>query len=127
MKTSFSGERDATFGKMILTLRSTLDLTRAELAGQLGVSRQAIGEWEAGNRYPTADHLKQFIEFVLQRQVLSAGHEVEEIRALWKEAHQKIQLDEQWLHEMLEQTSRKQAYIVPFPGVEVSVAKPAAP
>ena len=63
----------------------------------------------------------------MQRQVFSAGQEVEEIRELWKEAHQKVLLDEEWLHEMLAQTSRLPARIVPFPGVEVSTDEPASP
>ena len=127
MKTAVSGERNATFGQMIQTLRRALDLTPTELAGQLGVSRQTMRNWEVGNRYPKAEHLKQFIELAVQRQVFSAGHEMEEIHALWKEAHQKVLLDEEWLHEMLAQTSRQPARIVPFPGVEVSADEPASP
>ncbi len=33
----------------------------------------------------------------------AAGHEEEEIRALWRAAHQKVLLDEPWLHELLSQ------------------------
>src|SRR6266702_3920143 len=65
-------ERDYAFGQMMLTLRTTIGLTQAGLADRLGVSRRAVAEWEA-----------------------------EEIRALWRAAHQKLLLDEDWLHALL--------------------------
>ena len=42
-------ERDYTFGQSMLTLRTSIGLTQAGLAGLLGVSRRAVGEWEAGS------------------------------------------------------------------------------
>jgi WD40 repeat protein len=86
---------------MLLTLRSRLDLTQAELASLLGVSRRAIGGWEAGGSYPKADHLKHLIEIGVQQQIFPAGREAEEIRQLWKAAHQKVFLDEAWLAALL--------------------------
>jgi len=40
-------EHDSTFGQTMLTLRKRLRLTQAGLADLLGVSRRAVGEWEA--------------------------------------------------------------------------------
>ena len=40
-------ERDYSFGQAMLTLRTTIGLTQAGLADLLGVSRRAVGEWEA--------------------------------------------------------------------------------
>src|SRR6266704_1395503 len=37
----------------------------------------------------------------MQQQAFGAGREEEEIRALWKVAHQKVLLDEAWLHDLL--------------------------
>src|SRR5258706_3214485 len=37
----------------------------------------------------------------MQQQAFPAGREEEEIRALWKAAHQKVWLDEAWLHDLL--------------------------
>src|SRR5258706_457526 len=37
----------------------------------------------------------------MQQQAFPAGREEEEIRALWKAAHQKVWLDEAWLHALL--------------------------
>ena len=39
----------------------------------------------------------------LQQHVFAAGREAEEIRALWRAAHQKVLLEEPWLHELLSQ------------------------
>jgi hypothetical protein len=54
MKRSFYGEADYAFGQAMLTLRTTLGLTQAGLAELLGVSRKAVGQWEAGGSYPKA-------------------------------------------------------------------------
>ena len=124
MKQPSIGEADVSFGQVLLTLRSALDLTQAELARQLEVSRRAIGEWEAGNSYPKAEHLKHFIELAVRQQVFPAGQEAQEIRRLWKEAHQKVLLDEEWLHALLTETSQQEALTVPFPGGEVSAQTP---
>jgi transcriptional regulator with XRE-family HTH domain len=101
VKRTLYGERDYAFGQLMLTLRTTIGLTQAGLAERLGVSRRAVAEWEAGSSYPKAERLKQLIELGVQLQVFPAGREAEEIRALWKAAHQKVLLDELWLHGLL--------------------------
>jgi transcriptional regulator with XRE-family HTH domain len=95
------GERDYAFGQLILTLRSAIGLSQAGLGELLGVSRRAVAEWEAGLSYPKTERLKQLIELGMQQQAFAAGREAEEIRALWKAAHQKVLLDEPWLHGLL--------------------------
>jgi transcriptional regulator with XRE-family HTH domain len=79
-RTSY-GERDYAFGQLMLTLRTSIGLTQAGLAGLLGVSRQALGEWETGSSYPKAEHLKQFIALGVQQQAFAASREAEESRA----------------------------------------------
>src|SRR5260370_518066 len=101
MKSSLYGERDYAFGQAMLTLRTTIGLTQAGLANRLGVSRRAVAEWEAGSSYPKAERLKVLIALGVQQQAFADGREAEEIRALWKAAHQKVLLDEQWLHGLL--------------------------
>jgi transcriptional regulator with XRE-family HTH domain len=86
---------------MMLTLRTQIGLTQAGLADRLGVSRRAVAEWEAGSSYPKAERLTQLIELGVQQQAFPAGREAEEIRALWRAAHQKVLLDEAWLLELL--------------------------
>ena len=97
MKKSSYGERDYAFGQRMLTLRTSIGLTQAGLAGLLGVSRQALGEWESGSSYPKAEHLQALIALGIQQQAFAVGREEEEIRALWRAAHQKLMLDESWL------------------------------
>ena len=94
-------EPDYAFGQRMLTLRTAVGLTQAALADHLGVSRHAVGGWETGQTYPTADHLKHFIALALQQRAFAAGREAAEIQALWRAAHQKVLLDERWLHALL--------------------------
>src|SRR5438270_723843 len=94
-------ERDYAFGQLMLTLRTTIGLTQAGLAERLHVHRRAVAGWEAGSSYPKADHLKELITLGMQQQAFAAGREEEEIRSLWKTAHQKVLLDEAWLRDLL--------------------------
>jgi transcriptional regulator with XRE-family HTH domain len=101
MNRSTYGERDYAFGQAMLTLRTGIGLTQAGLADLLHVSRRAVAEWEAGSNYPTVGHLKHLIALGVRQQAFAAGREVEEIRALWKAARQKVNLDELWLAALL--------------------------
>ena len=123
MKRSSYGERDYAFGQSMLTLRTKLGLTQAELADRLGVSRRAVGEWEGGLSYPKAEHLKQLIELAVKQQAFPAGREAEEIRALWKAAGQKVLLDESWLSTLLGRSQPHPELVAPLPATPVP-AKP---
>ena len=101
MKKAVYKERDYAFGQLMLRLRTTINLTQAGLAEQLGVSRHAVGEWEAGLSYPKAQRLKGLILLAVRTSAFVVGHEEEEIRMLWKAARQKVQFDEAWLHDLL--------------------------
>jgi transcriptional regulator with XRE-family HTH domain len=94
-------ERDYAFAQLVLTLRTAIGLTQMGLAERLGVSRPAVAEWEGGLSYPKAERLKELIALGVQQQAFAAGRKEEEIRALWKAAHQKVLLDEYWLHDLL--------------------------
>jgi transcriptional regulator with XRE-family HTH domain len=106
-------EHDYTFGQTMLRLRKSLRLTQAGLAARLRVSRRAVGEWEAGLTYPSERHLQHVIELCVQQHVFTPEREEEEIRALWKTAHQRLFLDEAWLSALLTRTSTTHAS-VPF-------------
>jgi len=118
MKSSLYGERDYAFGELMQTLRTTIGLTQAGLARQLGVSRRAVAEWEGGSAYPKADHLKALLTFAAQQKAFPAGREEEEIRAFWNATHQKVLLDERWLHDLLASARPVQ----PSPWAETLVA-----
>src|SRR5579859_1957154 len=94
-------ERDYAFGLLIQTLRSTIGLSQAGLGERLRISRRAVAEWEGGLSYPKAERLKELISLGMQQHAFPAGREEQEIRALWKAAHQKVLLDEAWLHDLL--------------------------
>jgi DNA-binding XRE family transcriptional regulator len=101
MKGDLYRERDYSFGQTMLTLRTAIGMTQAGLAGFVGVSRRAVGDWEAGVKYPSSIHLKQFIVLALKHEAFQAGHEVEEVKAFWHAAHQKVLLDDAWLAGLL--------------------------
>src|SRR5438067_1566902 len=94
-------EQDYAFGQLMLSLRMQTGLTQAGLAERLHVHRRAVAGWEAGSSYPKAEHLKELMTLAVQQQAFAAGREEEEIRALWKAAHQKVLLDEAWLCDLL--------------------------
>ncbi len=104
MRGSSYHKRDYAFGQTMLTLRTQIGLTQAELAKALAVSRKAVGNWESGICYPNAEHLKQFIALAIQHRAFPAGCTVEEVHAIWQSAHQKVLFDEIWLATLLSQS-----------------------
>jgi transcriptional regulator with XRE-family HTH domain len=101
MKQSYQ-EPDYTYGTVMFTLRTEIGLTQKGLGDLLGISGRAVAQWEAGKCYPKAEHLKKVIVLAVQHQAFPQGSEAEAIRALWKAAHQKMFIDEQWLYRLLE-------------------------
>src|SRR5258707_1236746 len=124
MKRSFYGEADYAFGQTMLTLRTSIGLTQAGLAELLGVSRRAIGKWEAGDSYPKASHLKALLAFAVGQRAFAAGREEEEIRAFWHAAHQKVLLEEAWLQGLLGK-ERPRLVLVTAQSDEQVMAQPA--
>src|SRR5215471_15418597 len=119
-------EHDYTFGQAMLTLRKRLRLTQAGLADLLGVSRRAVGEWEAGSNYPREQYLQHLIELCVQQHIFTPEREEEEIRALWKTAHQRVFLDEAWLSAVLTRPSAPAAPVEEA-GEAAVVRAPSAP
>jgi transcriptional regulator with XRE-family HTH domain len=112
-------EHDYAFGQAMLKLRTSIGLTQAGLADLLGVSRRAIGEWEAGSNYPKAERLQHLIELCVQQHVFAPEREEEEIRGLWKTAHQRVLLDEDWLSALLARLSAAPAPVEKAGGAAV--------
>jgi transcriptional regulator with XRE-family HTH domain len=94
-------DRDYAFGEAILTLRLKIGLTQAGLAHLLGISRRALGAWEAGSSYPKIEQLKKLVALAIEQHAFPIGHEAEEVQALWQASHQKVSLDEAWLNGLL--------------------------
>jgi WD40 repeat protein/transcriptional regulator with XRE-family HTH domain len=101
MSRSLQGERDYGFGQRMLALRTSIGVTQEGLAAFLGVTRKAIGRWEAGETYPNARHLQEMLAFALAQRAFPPGEEEAAIRDFWRAAHQKMLLDEQWLQQVL--------------------------
>src|SRR2546421_3798893 len=126
MKSYSYKERDYAFGQLMLTLRMRLGLTQAGLAEGLQVHRRAVAGWEAGSSYPKAEHLKELITLGVRASAFAAGREEEEIRALWKAAHQKVLLDEAWLRDLLAPPASVQLFPQAGPPGAQPGAEPAA-
>ncbi|MFL5592555.1 MAG: NB-ARC domain-containing protein, partial [Ktedonobacteraceae bacterium] len=126
MKRSRYGEPDYAFGQLMLTLRTHMGLTQASLAQQLGVSRRAVSTWELGSNYPTSAHLKELIVLGMRASAFPAGREAEEIPALWRTAHQKVLLDEQWLSTLLGRSPPSRSLVARLSVAQVP-AQPAVP
>jgi transcriptional regulator with XRE-family HTH domain len=118
-------ERDYAFGQVMLKLLTSIGLTQAGLAELLVVSRRAVGEWETGSTYPKVEHLQHFLALCVQQHVFAPEREEEEIRALWKTAHQRVLLDETWLSSVLGRPSALPAPVEEASGATVVRASPA--
>ncbi len=101
MKRHVYRERDYAFAQLVLTLRTAIGLSQVGLAERLGASRRAVADWEGGLSYPKTERLKQLIALGMRASAFPTGREEQEIRALWKAAHQKVLLDDDWLHDLL--------------------------
>jgi predicted ATPase/DNA-binding XRE family transcriptional regulator len=96
-------ERDYPFGRTMLSLRKKIKLSQGGLGNVLGVSRNTVVAWEAGEKYPSSEHLQGFIALALEKEAFPLGDETEAIGKLWEAAHQKVFLDETWLDTLLRQ------------------------
>ncbi len=97
---------DYRFGLMIVALREKTGLTQKQIGDALGVSRRTIQHWEAGTAFPDTSHLKNLIEYYLQRGSFTRGHEREEAEALWSQADEsavrrKTMFDAAWFDSLL--------------------------
>lgn len=51
------GDERVTFGERLKAARETAGLSQAEVARKLGITRQAVGQWEAGVATPNPETL----------------------------------------------------------------------
>lgn len=51
-------------------LREAAGLSLADVADAVGVSRQAVGHWEDGTRFPRPEHLEPYVQVL---RLLSGG------------------------------------------------------
>lgn len=93
-------------GQLLLTLRSKIRLTQAELAERVGVNRRSVQNWEAGASYPQEDHLQRLTAVFLEQGAFTSTHEREEAQALWEQvsrdaSHRLALFDAGWFEQLL--------------------------
>ncbi len=121
MKGVSDHDHDYAFGEAILALRLKIGLTQAGLAQRLGISRHALGAWEAGRSYPKIEQLKKLIALAIEQHGFPSGREVEEVRAFWQASHQRASLDEVWLQELLIRSGKQAIPPADARGEEASI------
>ncbi|HEX6554462.1 MAG TPA: helix-turn-helix domain-containing protein, partial [Ktedonobacteraceae bacterium] len=104
-----SHQGENAFGRSCARLRKSMGLTQRELGRLLGISEQAVGQWERGKRSPTAQHLKRLLALALQRQAFPPGQEDEEAHHLWLAARQQTDFAAFWMQARLASASARSA------------------
>src|SRR5229473_1737017 len=100
------------FGRSCATLRKRMHLTQRELGRLLGISEQAIGQWERGVRSPTVEHLKRLLALGIQRHAFAPGQEHEEAQQLWLAAGKPADFDAFWMQVQLAAPSALSSLVV---------------
>jgi transcriptional regulator with XRE-family HTH domain len=100
------------YGRSCATLRKHMQLTQRELGRLLGISEQAIGQWERGVRSPSVEHLKRLLALALQRHAFASGQEHEEAQQLWLAAGKPADFDAFWMQVQLAAPSAFSSLVV---------------
>ena len=110
------------FGRSCAKLRKSMGLTQRELGRLLGISEQALQQWERGKRSPTVEHLKRLLALGVQRHAFVPGQEYEEAKQLWLAAGQQTDFDAFWMQAQLASASAPPALLVLKRGAPQSTA-----
>ena len=94
------------FRGLLLRHRGRTGLIQRDLASRVGVSRNALQDWESGINFPTAERLQALIRVLLDAGGLTAGREAAEARELWTAAEREASrmhppFDGQWFAGLL--------------------------
>jgi WD40 repeat protein/transcriptional regulator with XRE-family HTH domain len=100
------------FGRSCATLRKRMQLTQRELGRLLGISEQAIGQWERGVRSPSVAHLQRLLALALQRHAFAPGQEHEEAQQLWLAAGKPADFEAFWMQVQLAAPSARSSLVV---------------
>ena len=100
------------FGRSCATLRKRMHLTQRELGRLLGISEQAIGQWERGVCSPTVKHLKRLLALGIQRRAFAPSQEQEEAQQLWLAAGKPADFDAFWVQVQLAAPSARSSLVV---------------
>ena len=101
-------EEEGAFGRSCAKLRKHMALTQRELAALLGISAQAVGQWERGVRFPGVRQLASLLALALRRQALAPGQEYEQAQLLWLTAgHSQADFEDFWMQAQLAAASAR--------------------
>lgn len=94
------------FRGLLLRHRGRSGLIQRDLAARAGVSVRTIQEWQAGDKFPTAERLQAVIRVLLEAGGLRAGLETSEARAIWAAAERdaprmNTPFDQEWFAGLL--------------------------
>jgi transcriptional regulator with XRE-family HTH domain len=94
------------FRSLFLRHRGRTGLIQRDLAARVGVSRNALQDWESGVNYPTAERLQSLIRVLLGAGGLTDGRKAYEARQLWAAAEREAPrmhtpFDEEWFARVL--------------------------
>lgn len=65
--------RDLPAPAMRRALRAAAGISLEAVAREVGVTRQAVGHWEAGSRYPSGRHLQKYLVLAVLREHAAGG------------------------------------------------------
>ncbi len=106
-------ERENAFGRSCARLRKNMHLTQRELGRLLGLSEQALQQWERGVHFPTVEHLKRLLALGLQHHAFAPRQEHEEAQQLWLAAGQQQEdFEAFWMQVQLASASAPPALVV---------------
>src|SRR5947209_7043292 len=106
-------ERENAFGRSCARLRKHMHLTQRELCRLLGLSEQALQQWERGGHSPTGEHLKRLLALGLQHHAFAPRQEHEEAQQLWLAAgQQQKDFEAFWMQVQLASASAPPALVV---------------
>ncbi|OLE33095.1 MAG: hypothetical protein AUG45_08215 [Ktedonobacter sp. 13_1_20CM_3_54_15] len=106
-------ERENVFGRSCARLRKHMHLTQRELCRLLGLSEQALQQWERGVHSPTVEHLKRLLVLGLQHHAFAPRQEHEEAQQLWLAAGQQQEdFEAFWMQVQLASASAPPALVV---------------
>src|SRR5947209_7637193 len=106
-------ERENAFGRSCARLRKHMHLTQRELCRLLGLSEQALQQWERGVHSPTVEHLKRLLVLGLQHHAFAPRQEHEEAQQLWLAAGQQQEdFEAFWMQVQLASASAPPALVV---------------
>src|SRR5262245_52936816 len=94
------------FRSLLLRCRGRTGMVQREVAARAGISLRSLQEWEAGDKFPTAERLQALVEVLLEAGGFTVGRELSEASQIWTAVQQQsarmhVPFDEEWFRKLL--------------------------